>query len=236
MLKLQNTINLKKVYFIRISFLVLSCLPFLSGCETKQISPESQIFAGQEFFPLSANDEKTFEVYEINYTNFGSDTAHYFQKEKTFSISKEEEEETYYIQVLKGSSLDSSFSISEIYSIRLKNKQIIETRNNILHIIAVLPLSTGLKFDRNLYNSKKLEFTTVKALNENQVYTDFLGSHKFQNVLDLEMAQSTNTIEQINKHRVYQENKGLVYELDQDINQQPNSEPIGYKNLKIRIL
>ena len=54
---------------------------FFSSCDSEKISPENITYSGQEYFTFELNEEKIYEIYEINYTNFGTDTSHYFQKE-----------------------------------------------------------------------------------------------------------------------------------------------------------
>ena len=47
--------------------------------------------------------------------------------------------------------------------------------------------------------------------------------------------EKSNNIDNIQKHQIYVKNKGLVYDLNQEINQQPNQLAIGYKKIKIRL-
>ena len=216
-----------------IYFTLITC-GLCTSCDTDEITP-SKDFGGLEYFPLEQGEVTNFVISEISYTIFGTDTINYFTKEKVLSIKDSNNTKTAYIEISKSNTLHGTYNLSNLTSITINDNHIIQNKENVIFLKAAIPLEKGKLFDQNLYNQLDEKLALIKQMNETVSTTNFKGEYTFNNALNIVFEENTNTIDNILKHQIYEKNKGLMYELNQEINQQPQQLPIGYKKLKIRL-
>jgi hypothetical protein len=204
------------------------------SCDTDEITP-SKDFGGLEYFPLNLNEVNYFKNTEINFTIFGSDTTTYFTKEEVFSLIDSNNTKTAYIKISKSNTETGTYSPSQITSFAIKGNHIITNIENVNYLRAITPLEKDKVFNQNLYNQSEEKLARIQQIGGEITTTNYLGSFTFKDVLNIIFEEKSNNIDNIKKHQIYVKNKGLVYDLNQEINQQPNQLAIGYKKIKIRL-
>ena len=215
-----------------IIFLALTLI--LSSCSSEKIEPEI-VERSSEYFPLTDDQEQLFEIYEINYTIFGSDTSHYFQEERTQVLYKDADSLYAIVTILQADSLNGSFVTTTASSMVIERNELIQNNNNERTVLIQFPISEDLAYNINAYNLNDKQEATVKALNSAVTISNFRDTTTYDNALEIELEENNNIILSINHDRIYQPNVGLVYEFDQSIDQQPGQDPIGHKTIKTRL-
>lgn len=218
----------------QIQLYLLLILVSLASCTSEKIEPNI-VQTSLEYIPIEDGQEEIFEIYELDYNIFGVDTLHIFQKERLALHHKDDDSLYAIVSVLTSETEDGEYESVSTQSITIERNQIIENRNNVRYVTLELPLEENLRFDVNAFNLENENLATIKNLATDVSITDFLTTRTFNQALEVEIENTNNIILSINHTRIYQKDKGLVYELDENLDQQPGQDPIGFKKLKIRL-
>ena len=204
------------------------------SCSTEKIEPNIVTLSAQ-YFPIDNNQEQVFEIYELDYTISGIDTTHVFQLERTTVIYKDQDSLYATVNVLRADTEDGAYASHSTYSLTIEGNQLIQNKENERYILLGFPISQGQTFDVNGYNLEPSIRASVSALDKTIATSDFTGDQSYSNALKIQLEKVNNNIITIDNNNIYQENKGLVYQTDISLDQQPGQTPIGHKNIKIRI-
>lgn len=215
--------------------LISTLLIVMFSCTTEIIDPNTSTINKEEFFPLLLDKESLFEVHDIQYTILGSDTSIYFIKEKITSIADSNETKKASITISTSEQKDGLYEGNSVYTLSIKSNHLIQNIDNKYILKAIFPLTKNQLFDQNLYNLEDKKEAKITLINETFSSSNYLETYSFPNALNIEYENKINLIDNIYKHQVYQKDLGLVYDMNQEINTQPNQKPIGYKIIKKRI-
>ncbi len=212
----------------------MSSILLFSSCVSDKVEPD-KLYGGIDYFPFYKSDTINYKVIEINFTVSKSDTNTYFVREKMIDLIEKDNNKTAIIAQSYSKTLEETFKTTKLYSILLNNKELVYKIDDKSYLYSPLPVEKGISFDQNLYNSEAPKLASIDNLASNVMVNDFDSKLVFNNALQIVFEKKINAIEDIYKHMIYQSKKGLVFELNQSINRQPNQLPIGYKIIKIRL-
>lgn len=206
----------------------------MSSCNSEKIEPNI-VERSSLYLPLDNNQEQLFEIYELDYTIFGVDTTHYFKLERTNVLFKDKDSLYAIVNVLTSDTKDGVFSSASAYSLLIERNQVIQNLETERFVVFDLPLKQGNSFDVNAYNLQDKKEGTIISLEKNISTTDFMASNTFNEAMKIQLEKTKNNILSIDHYRVYGKEKGLVYERNESLDQQPGQDPIGYIHLKMRV-
>ena len=180
------------------------------------------------YFPLNLYDTISYFIEEKNYTINGIDSSQYYEKH----IITNESEDYFFINVYSKYENETSYTLTENYSIATQNGEYTENRNNYIKLILSNSTEIDHEFDQNKFNNDD-ERTLIVTQNNDISIPEYniecdlgirLDGPSFQNLIDEQ-----------NYIYVFQENKGLIFSVEKNLSTQPGESTIGHEKTIRRI-
>ena len=185
--------------------ILLFLLLALLGCEKTEISETST----DSYFPLKKNHAITYSVTETEYGILSGKTEkNYFLKEVVGdSIGTYNQASVYKIERYKRNSTQDNWKIDSVWTAYNLPDKSIKVENNIAFVKLFYPLSTGSKWNGNLYNQLPAENYLAKQINSNFGLSG-VSSEGFEII----QKQDSSAVTLQKKKEVYLKNVGMVYQ------------------------
>lgn len=200
----------------------------LWACSSEKVSPSLEN-RSTLYFPLVKTDTAFFKINNTSFNIFGEENSSFIQKEIIDSLNGGYA----FVSVFKFDSLSQRFTKQSNYSIDTRQNKYVTNKNSVRKVEALFPFTAGTQFNENEFNGSGGSFLTVDGVDES------FSIPEEQLTVDCGAKISSptvfNNIQNNDFFRIYEKNVGLVYEFNQQIETQPGQNPIGFKNIKVRI-
>jgi hypothetical protein len=211
----------------RYLLILLAVLPLLLvSCQKEEVEKINLEF-GYEYFPLDIGNTWIYEadsiIYDPAVSTINIDTIHYFIRETITDTLRDNTGQLLYRIQYSERKKDQAWEPTFVYTSSIETTRAIRVENNLKFIKLVFPISVGEIWEGNAFIDPQ---TIVSVAGEPvQMFKDWTGytlvqrldrfslqNTDYQNVIEVELSDSDNSIELRKAKEYYAENIGLIYQ------------------------
>ncbi len=197
--------------FISKLALYLTGVLVLWSCDSNTIDPDFNSL-GYSYYPLNVGQFSIFDVREINYNLFGSDTLLYQLKETISGTFQDDAGNTSYVLVreIKPEG-EATFTTDSIWSTYLTEYHAVLNKSGNLVIPIVFPVANGIMWDANGLSAKSTDMFEINDVNVN--YT--IGDITFANSVKVVQEDKPDSLISFDyRIEVFAQDVGLIEKVD----------------------
>lgn len=172
-------------------------------------SDEQQPDTGKEYFPLQTG---LFQIYDVERTEYtlGVPTTEMYQLKTAVVDSFLNVDETYIYVIHRSSRISeaSPWSYIDTWSVRDASAEAVVNVGNFPVVSLKYPVSSGLSWNANVYNTRDEDEFTIESLNQQLSF----GGTEFSDCLTVEQNNNEDFIVALDQRKeIYARGIGLVY-------------------------
>jgi len=209
------------LYSMKLSYFILVLILCASSCSKQK--DETAIEYGYNYFPIDTAKNYVYTIDSISYNSNTKtvDTFKFILKTKfEESFIDTNGNKIWRLKRFAKYKNTIEFIETQNHFVQFSNNQYIYTENNLAYLKAIFPLKNNLNWNGNLYNSLIRIKSEINFYNQDFLINDttFLKSTKINEEI------SEDFIFDIERFSVYQNNIGLVYFKNKNIETQTNQQ------------
>ncbi|MFY7908258.1 MAG: hypothetical protein ACOVO2_01840 [Emticicia sp.] len=177
----------------------------LEACQQNQRT----VISDYQYYPIEVGQ---FQIYEINESIYSissqASTRKYYLKERiSEKFSTGSDQFMYKIERSKRSSQEQAWKIDSVWTVELLTNKIIRTENNIPYVKLIIPIQTGLIWNKNEYNN-----FPDQRVSYNDIGKSFkFGDKSYPNTISVVIKNDSSLLSKNKNIEVYALNYGMVY-------------------------
>jgi hypothetical protein len=179
-------------------------------------SEEKPVDLGLKYFPLKVGNVWTYNVSEVTYDTLIQDiTTQYQEKHEIIEIYKnQQDDDVYVIHVSKREDSDDGWEAFQTWTAKITTtNEIIVSEENIPYLKMILPVSEGVNWRGNKYNTIESERSNGKV--DDFLYLDVTAPYgDFTNTITVQESNDLNLSYKDVRYTIYADGIGVVYEVD----------------------
>jgi hypothetical protein len=183
---------------------------FTSCQEERDCGCVSPPQTGSSFFYPTINQAVIYEVEETQYSLTTVPIIKKYQLKETFTSSTVESDgkETLRIERYRRENDTQKWTIDSVFSAKKEIDKALKTENNVTFVKLIFPISEGLKWNGNLYNSLGNDIYELKKLNQ----PFQTNGQNFLNTLTVIQQNDSTLVDLKRRTEVYAEGIGMIYQ------------------------
>ena len=212
--------KIRNIKYYSLLILLLSVRFFVACSKGEEPVP---VDYGYDYYPLKIGNEWVYDVSVIELTTLEEDTTNYQLKEVVEESVDGGDEENFLLYRYKRDDEFDVWVMDSIWSVKKEEKYLVKTENNIRYQKLTFPLSLGLSWDGNVWNTfDENEYSVVGI---NQAYN--VNGESYDEVLEVEHYVEQNLITSIENREYYGKGIGLIEIYKKSLETQPGEKTLG---------
>lgn len=194
------------------------------ACERPRVIKPEDINRGERYFPMAIGNQWLYEVEEIQWAVFESDTCYWeYEWAVTDTFRKVDGQLQYVIEERRRKRGAASFSDTvKSIGVEINNNEILWTAGNVLGRYAVFPVEPEQVWDYYTYSGETEPNTEIPIRQENE-YREIdlplaLGDTTFPETIQIHRQEESSSISEIEEYDYFAAGLGRVYGLDKELN------------------
>jgi hypothetical protein len=189
----------------------LFVLGILTSCQEERecgcVSPPS---TGRDFFYPIKNQAVIYDIEETQYSLTTTPNIKKYQLKEVFASSSVETDgkETLRIERYRRENDTQKWAIDSVFSAKKELDKALKTENNVTYVKLVFPISEGLKWNGNAYNSLGNDTYELKKLNQSFQ----TNGQNFSRTLTVIQQNDSTLVDLKRRTEVYAEGIGMIYQ------------------------